>query len=241
MTATASEERRGIWLPLGAGLALVALRPVLPRPVAVAISIAVLLGLGALLPRRLWRTAVIVALPGLAAGLVVGAGRSLGWVAVVLVSVPLVIAFTALVVKGGSLLVVRPEPGSPPVPAGHRPKRFETKAQRGRFLVIIAAFVVIGGVFLRSWGAAEVDRRADRRVAEIRAALDGRDVNTIRLDPLGFNDGADIPGGPYDLAFRGPDGFEARVELHNRLQHRCIRVLLMDGGRLVTDVDHGRC
>ncbi len=236
-----SEERRGIWVPLGAGLVLVAVRQVLSRPLGVAVTVAVLLGLGAVLPRRPWRTAVIAALPGLAAGLVVGVRHSVGSVALALVLFPVGVAVTALLVKGGSLLVLRPEPGSASVAAGRRPKRFETKAQRGRFLVIVAAVAVGGSVFLRSWGSAEADRMADRRVAAIRAALDGVDVNTLRLDPLGFNDGADIPGGPYDLAFLGPDGFEASEQLHSRLQYRCIHVLLTDGGLLSIDVDPGRC
>ena len=201
-----SEERRGIWVPLAVGFVLVAVRQVLSPPVAVAVTVAVLLGLGALLPRRPWRTAVIAALPGLAAGLVVGLRHSVGWAALALVLFPVGVAVTALLVKGGSLLVLRPEPGSAPVAAGYRPKRFETKAQRGRLLVIVAAVVVVGGVFLRSWGTAEVDRMADRRVAAIRAALDGLDPNTLRLDPLGSTTAPTSPAGPTTWRFADRTG-----------------------------------
>lgn len=238
-----------VLLPLAAGLLVVGVSAVgLGSGATTLLDMAVFLALGTVLPKRVWRTAAIATAPGLVVGLVRAGSDSVGLFLVVVVASPLVIALSALLVKGGALLVARAGDSPSPTPngpgrGGRRRKAFETKEQRGRFLVVLAILLVAGTSALSDWGAAEADRRAAAREEQIRTALAGRTPQSLQIEGLTGTaaDRPGLPGGPYDRATLGSDHFEASVELRVRLQYRCIRVAVTPDGHVATDVDKGEC
>ncbi len=229
-------------MPLGAGLALIAVGWALPRPVASTVGLVTLLGLGAVIPERPWRTAALTASPSLVASLVHATGESAASVGLVVLLSPLLVAFATLVIMGGRLLVGHQPDAAPPVESaddfGRRWKPFETKAQRGRFLVIVAILVVVGSGFLSRCGSAEADRDASRRAEEIRTALNGRSPQSLQSS-LGID--LVLPGGPYRFATVVGDSFEATAEVNSGFQYRCILVRVGPDGRVSTEIKHKRC
>ena len=235
-------------MALAAGLLAVGVSAVgLDSGVSTLLEVAIFLGLGTVLPTRVWRTAAIATAPGLVVGLARAGSESLGLFLVVLVASPLLIALSALLVKGGALLVARA--GDSPAPAapgrGEPPRRklFETKEQRGRFLVVLAIVLVVGARALSGWGGAEADRRAAARAEQIRTALAGHTTESLQIEGL-TSAGADspgLPGAPYHRATLGSDRFEATVELQAWLEYRCIKVEVTSDGQVSTAVDKGEC
>ena len=239
-----------VLLPLAAGLASIGVSSLGFDPgVGVVLAMVVFLALGAALPTRPWRTAAIASVPGLVVALVRAGADSLGLFLVVAATSPLFVALSALLVKGGALLVARAgaQPSAVPdaLPGARRPRRkaFDTKEQRGRFLVVLALLLVIGGVALSRWGADEADRRANIREEQIRTALAGRTPESLLVDGLAnaSGDRPGLPGGPYDAASLGSDRFTATVELRVRLQYRCIRVEVSAEGLVSTEVEDREC
>lgn len=146
---------------------------------------------------------------------------------------PVAVLVAGLVIAGAAL--VAPRLG--------RWRPFETKAQRGRFLVVVGAVAVIGTTWLSNWGAADADAAAARRAEEIRAALDGRTPESIRRDSLLrlYSGEGDYPGGPYRGAAFDGERFTATAEVRKRLQSRCIHVEVGPTGAVDTRVVDGRC
>lgn len=240
----------GVLLPLAAGLASVGVSALgLDPGVASVLAMVVFVALGAAHPARPWRTAAIASMPGLVVALVLVGSESLGLFLVVVATSPLYVALSALLVKGGALLVARADarPSAVPttVPGRGQPRRraFETREQRGRFLVVLALLLVIGGIALSRWGAGEADRRAEVRQGQIRTALVGQTPESLRVDGVttAFGDRPDLPGGPYDTTTLGPDRFEATVELQVRLQYRCISIEVTADGAVSTEVERDEC
>lgn len=235
-------------MPVAVGLVLAALPFVVPqRGLIVALDIAALLALGAWRQEKPWRSGAIVALPGAAVALARATDDSLGSFALVASTSPVVVAVSGLLVKAGGLLVHRAdqEPASGPGDAsgghgrGHRRKLFETKPQRARFLVIVAAVLGIGVSLLEWWGAEEADRRASERAEEIQTALAGRTPESLLIE--GVMGSSALPGGPYRFASLGPGAFEASAEVSRALQSRCIRVRVIADGQVSTEIENGRC
>lgn len=242
---TSANRRRqaDILLALAAGLVLVGLARVLPASLSSIAGVVTLLALGAVVRHAPWRTGALAAAPAVVAGLVRAAGESLSSVAVIVVLAPLLVAICALVVKGGGYLVDRRSDAAGPTDedgssGGRRWRPFETKAQRGRFLVIVAVLVVVGGGLLSTCSGDQADRVASRRAEEIRVALEGRSPASLQTG-LAMN--PELPGGPYRVAAVIGDSFEATVEIRRGLQFRCIRVHLGVDGRVSTDINHKRC
>lgn len=240
----------GVLLPLAAGLASLGVWALgFDSGISTVAAMAIFLALGAALPERPWRTAAIASTPGLVVALVRAGSDSMGLLLVVVATSPLYVALAALLVKGGTLLVARAgaRPSAVPTTVSGRaqPRRraFETKEQRGRFLVILALLLFIAGVALSRWGAGEADRQAEVREGQIRTALVGQTPESLRVDGVttAFGDGPDLPGGPYDTAALGPDRFEATVELQVRLQYRCISIEVTADGALSTEVERNEC
>ncbi len=238
-------------LAVAAGLALAALPLAVSRPgVVTGVDIAVLLGMGALLPERPWRTGVIVATPGVLAGLLRAAvdGSEVPFPVLVLAS-PVALVISGLIVKVGAALVERRDQDSsdPRQPAprgdGRRRRPFETKAQRARFLVLLTTVFVIGSSLLDNWGAGEVDEAARRREAEIRSALEGRTAEQISTQGIAgiYGDGPDLPGGPYRWASPGSEVFQAPDEVRRGLQYRCLHVRLAGEGPVEIEIERDRC
>lgn len=239
-------SRRGVreaelLLPLTAGLLSVAVHSAVPVGWALLLDLLVLLALGAVLPGHPWRTGAVAAIPAIVAALVRAAGDSMGTFAVLLIASPVFLALTVLVVKGGALLVAPPPE---PRTAGRRWRPFETQAARGRFLVIVAVVLVVGVSWSRNLGAGEADRAAGRRVEEIRGALQGQTVESLRQASLRQSltgDGAGVPGGPYRSWRPGPDRFTATAEVRRLAQYRCIHVEVDTAGAITTNIVEERC
>ena len=244
MTTRLGQREAELLLPLTAGLMLLAVSRATPDGVAGVLSLISLFALGALVPDRPWRTGAIAASPTVAvAVLVAAAAGSVGSVVVFVVCSPLLVAFAALLVRGGALLGAR---DAVPCDQGRSEQAwrpFETKAQRGRFLVIVATIVMVGSVWMSNWGSAEVDRAAARRVEHIRSSLAGRTPESVRVQGvMGAAAGeSQLPGGPYRGAGLGKDRFTATAEVSKGLQSRCIHVVLDAEGEVSTRVSHGRC
>lgn len=246
LTERTSQRETAFLLPLIVGLFNVALARAVPvGDVTTLALVATLLGLGAVLPEKPWRSAAIASLPGACLLLLRSPGKP---IAIVLLTVVLFagsVGLRGLLVKGGHLLVQRSHrdhashrDDTPPEPW----KPFQTRAQRGRFLVVLLAIVLIGGQRLSVWGKDEADREADRRAAQIRTALNGRSPKSLQIDIFkGANDGTTPPGGPYLSASPGNDRFDATVEVNRRLQYRCIQVHVTADGQASTDIKKRRC
>lgn len=236
-----------ILLPVAAGVLLVGVSAVwLDSGATMVANVMVFLGLGAVLPAHPWRSAALASAPGFLVGLVRAGSDSLGSLLVVVVVTPLIVALAALMVRAGALLVARPDApptGEPPPGPGRRRRRFETKEQRGRFLVVLVLLLVVASRAFDAWGAAEADRRAAAREQEMRTALEDRTLQSLRTDYVRSISGADpgLPGGPYDQATLGPEGFTASDEVTVRLQARCVRVEVTADGRVSTEVEDRGC
>lgn len=76
-----------------------------------------------------------------------------------------------LLIRAGGRLALR---SATTRTAGRRRKLFETKAQRGWFLVVLLVIFVIGGSSLTTWANEDADRKAARRAEEIRKSLQGQ-------------------------------------------------------------------
>jgi len=227
-------------LPLATGLLIGAINAVVPFGAAGLVGLMLLLTLGAVLPGHPWRTGAIAAAPTVLAAVVAGAGDSLGAAALFLVASPVLVAIFAAAVKGGSMLVAST---TEPKTGDGRWRPFETQAQRGRFLVIVAVLLVIGTSYCRNLGAGEADRLADRRVESLRSALAGQTAETLLQATLrsGFTGTGTVPGGPYRSARPAPDRFTGRVEIRKFSQFRCIHVEVDAGGAVTTSIERERC
>lgn len=235
-------------LPLAAGLALLAVSYATPDGAWTGLlSLVTLLALGAMVPENPWRTGAIAGSPGVFAAVLEAANRSMGALALIVVLSPVVLVVAGLLVKGGSLLVGRSEDASPGeqrgAPVEHRWRPFETKAQRGRFLVVVAVLVLVGSSWLSNWGAAEADRAAARRVDQIRSALAGHTPESLRRAGLSYayGGGGGVPGGPYSTTSLGSERFTATAEVGKRLQYRCIHVDVSASGEVSTKITKGHC
>lgn len=235
-------------LPLAAGLALLAVSYATSNGAWTGVlNLVTLLALGAIVPENPWRTGAIAATPGVFAAVLAAANRPMGTLALIVVLSPLVLVVAGLLVKGGALLVARSEDASPGgqhgASAKHRWRPFETKAQRGRFLVVIAVLVLVGSSWLSNWGASEANRAAARRVDEIRSALAGHTPESLRRDALmhGYGGDSGVPGGPYRVTSLGSEQFTATAEVSERLQYRCIHVEVNASGEVSTKITKGRC
>lgn len=235
-----SGKETALLLPLIAGLLAVALARVVPvEPVVTVIDLVILLALGAALPDKPWRTAAISGVPGLVVLLARLHDRSAATIALTLALLPLAFLFTGILVKAGAALAERP---ARRVTEGRRRKPFETRAQRGRFLLVLLVVVLLGGRWLHDWGREEVDRDAARRADEVRRALTNRTPLSLQVAVLGGPDSLQsIPGGPYRSASPGATRFDATIELHRRLQYRCIHVHVDQEGRVATTIDDDSC
>ena len=233
-------------LPLIVGLFSVALGRAVPVDAVNTITfVATSVGLGFLLPEKPWRSAAIASLPGACVLLLRSPPGSIGMLLLGIVLFAGGVALTGLLVKGGALLAQRSrrDHGTPRAPTPRSPwKPFETKAQRGRFLLVLLAVVLIGGQRLSVWGKAEVDREAARRAEQIRTALDGRSPLSLQVDIVrSVHGGSEPPGGPYLSASPGRDSFNATVEVNRRLQSRCIQVHLNADGQASTEIKKRPC
>lgn len=235
MSTRTDSRAAEVLLPLATGLLIVGIDSVVAVGGAGLLGLMVLLTLGAVLPGKPWRTGAIVAAPIVVAAVVTAAGDSLGASALLLVASPVLVALCAAVVKGGAMLAA---PATEPK-AGDRRRPFETQAQRGRFLVIVAVLLVVGTSYCRNVGAGEADRAAARRVAEIRAALEGHTAASLLGASIGPS--LSVPGGPYRSMTPGPDRFTARAEVQKLAQSRCIQVGVDAAGVVTTTVTKGTC
>jgi hypothetical protein len=235
-----SKAQSGILLPLIAGLLLVALGQAIPIDwVNTVLNVGILLGLGAVLREKPWRTGAIATLPGAVVSLVRAADTSLATFALFLVIAPFAMVVSGLIVRCGQLLVAG---SSRPGDEARRRKPFETQEQRGRFLVVVAIVLVVGFQLLRSWGADEADRDAARRADQMRADLSGWTAPRLHeRGTIGLLRGEPLPGGPYDSASPGLEEFRANVELSHRLQTRCVRVQVDAVGNISTEVEKDGC
>lgn len=239
MDTRADSRAAQLGLPLATGLLIVALDAVVPAGGAGLLGILILLTLGAVLRGSAWRAGAIAGAPVVVAAVVAAAGESARTALLLLVASPVLVAVFAAAVKGGSMLAAPPT--EPRTGGGWRP--FETQAQRGRFLVVVAVLLAVGAVGLRSVGAGQADRAAARRAAEIRNALDGQTAATLQGALLAFAyKGADsVPGGPYSTVQPGLDRFIATDEVHKLAQFRCIHVEVDGAGAVSTRVAKDRC
>lgn len=208
-----------VLLPFSVGLLQVGLLLLGPNAaITTGLNIVAFLALGAVLPARPWRTAAIASVPGLVFGLVRAGLDSSGTFLMVFLASPLVVAFSAVLVKGGAMLVARAgdEPTADPTGvAGASPRRrkaFETKAQRGRFLVVLVLVLVIAGTVVSRWGGREADSRAAARADQIQAALAGVTAQSLQVDSLtgAMGEGPGPPGGAYNTQSLRPTASEPR-------------------------------
>jgi hypothetical protein len=226
-------------LPLATGLLIVGINAALPLSGGALLGLMVMLTLGAVLRGHPWRTGAIVAAPIVMAAVARAAGDSLGASALFVVAAPILVAILAAAVKGGAMLAA---PASEPKAADGRWRPFETQAQRGRFLVIVAVLLVIGTSYCRNLGAGEADRAAARRVEEIRGALAGQTAASLhQARRLGFTGRDTVPGGPYRTTRAGSDRFAATAEVRRYSQFRCIHVEVDAAGAITTRVTKDRC
>lgn len=247
VTAGTGQREVEVLLPLAAGLVLVALPYVVSMGVVTVIDVVTLLALGAVLPEKPWQTGAIAALPTIVGAVLQATSEPLAVFALAVLGSPLVVVLFGLVVKGGAVFL-RPastntagaleEDGG-----GGRWRPFETKVQRGRFLIVVAVLFLTGSRALSNWGAEEADRMAILRASEMRAALAGRTPESVRLEGItgAFEDRPGLPGGPYRQAILGTDTFRATAEVRHRLQHRCVHVLLTGDGQVETEIKKSQC
>lgn len=251
MTARTGQREIAVLLPFAAGLLLVALPYVVPvGSITVVIDLVTLLVLGAVLPQQPWRTGAIAALPTIVGAVLRAAGESPAVFALAVLGSPLAVALFGLVVKGGALFL-RPastkEAGELEEDAeeggGRRWRPFETKAQRGRFLIVVAVLFLVGSRALSNWGAEEADRMAALRASEIQDALSGRTPQSVHVEAMtgAFEDRSGLPGGPYQQASFGTNSFRATAEVRLRLQYRCIYVQLDGDGQVDTEIKKSQC
>lgn len=250
MTVMSQTGAARLLLPLVAGVLAAGLGEVLPAPAAFVVHGVLPLTLGALLPSHPWRSGVLFAAPALCVMVARAGAASAGLVAFVVVTSPVVVLIAGLLVKGGAVLFPRGGHGAdrdgPTVERRGGPRRglFETKAQRGRFLVVLALVLVAAAAGIDNWGAAEADRMAARRAEEISDALAGASPADLRPRLLGAAYGGlgeRPPGGPYTWLRPGTDELRAAAEVRHRLQVRCIEVRLDAAGRVSTEISGGRC
>lgn len=168
------------------------------------------------------------------------AGDSLGASALFLVAAPILVAVCAAAVKGGAMLAA---PATEPRAGEGRWRPFETQAQRGRFLVVVAVLLVIGTSYYRNLGADDTDRAAARRVEEIRAALKGETAESLRRASIGagVTGRGVVPGGPYRSMRPGTDRFTATAEVRKLSQFRCIHVEVDAAGAVTTRIVKRGC
>ncbi len=251
MTVGSGEREIAVLLPLAAGLILVALPYVVPvGTITVVVDVVTLLALGAVLPQQPWRTGAIAAFPTIVGAVLRAAGESPALFALAVIGSPIVVAIFTLLVKGGAVFL-RPagtnEAGDPGMRTQEGERRrwrpFETKAQRGRFLIVVAVLLLIGSRALSNWGGEEADRLAALRASEIHAALSGRTPESVRVEGMtgAFEDRPGLPGGPYRHATLGMETFRATAEVRYRLQSRCIHVQLDGDGRVDTQIEKSEC
>ncbi len=235
MQLTDLDRRRAfVLLPLVGGLLAVGVAQLSPPAVVIPLSVGTLVGLGAVVPERPWRTAAIFEAPGLTAAMARAAGDSLGLVAVVLAMSPVVLAISWGLVRAGAALrrerdARRGEEGASDTAERVRGDRglFATKARRGAFLIVLLTVLgTCNAALTQRWGDT-ADRLARQRAEEIRSALAGREPQSLQNDALrGAYGGArePLPGGPYREMQPGATEFTASAEVRSGLEYRCIRV-----------------
>lgn len=229
------QQRASVLLPFAAGLFIVAVAQLAVPAIVMAVTVGVLVAVGAVVPERPWRTAAIAEAPVLVLALARAVGQSIALVGVVVLTLPLVLAISVLLLKAGAgLRRERPAGGGV----------FATKARRGAFLIAMVAVLVVGNaVFTQRWSDA-VYGRALQRQEEIRSALRGRTPQSLQAQALAraFSGAGDaLPGGPYQEVRTGTEEFRAAAEVHAGLERRCIRVRVDADAIVSTAVEHGGC
>lgn len=207
------------------------------------VNLAALLALGAVLRNDPWRAGGIAAVP-LVVAMVLDRGLSpLRAVGVTLVAVPFVLVGSALVSRAGSMLVAADEEGTAEPGAGGRRGRFDTKARRGRFLVVLGIAVALANGACSAWGTRAADQKAAAREAEIRRALDPMTADQVMPRVLAVLDssGEGLPGGPYRVIRAVGGGVEATAEVRAWTEERCVRARLSASGVVTTETSDGAC
>lgn len=242
MQLTQLDHRRAaaVLLPLAGGLAVAAAAQVSVPAVILPVNVAMLVLLGAVLPERPWRTAVLAEAPGLALALGRAADQSWLLAGLVIVVAPLFVAISAVLVKAGAAL--RRDRDERRTEHAADRGLFATKARRGAFLIVLATLLATcNGVLSERWGD-EADRLARQRAEEIRTELSGWTPDSLPeslLGPAYGGTGAPVPGGPYEGYATGPDGFRASAEVRAGLEFRCIRVRVGPDAVVHTDIEGG--
>lgn len=235
-------ERRAqataLWLPIAAGLLLAAL-PVLVEldPLVGIVHLGILLGLKAILRGPPWRAGALAAVPVVIGGLLRAGGGSGGRLLLLVLVSPLTIVISALVARAGSMLVERePAAGDPADVAESSPTRrgmLDTKAQRGRFLVILGVLALAVTTGCRHGGRRQLTARlpsesprSDKHLAGARHASSC----PTRSAPCSAATARSSPEGRTDQTVKKSDkAIDATVEVRSGLQSRCIRVHLTGG------------
>lgn len=230
-------------VPLVWGGLLVAVGWVTSAPRGLGLAhLGVLLALGAFLPGPPLRAGALASLPLVVAGLATAARGSAARLAFAVVFSPFALLAGGLVATAGVLVgdYVREEVaarGSPGRPAA-RPARFETKVQRGRFLLGVFVLLGVGGWLVGSWGAGAADDQAGRREKSMGQALRGVTPSDYAPATAGLGG---LPGGPYRSVRAGPDGLHVSDQVRVWLQSRCVRADVTPEGRVSTSVSHTAC
>lgn len=235
---------------LGLGIVLMALGRVIDSEFLVLADAAAFIAFGAVFPKAPWRVGGVAAVPAVVAGFVHAVTTSVGTVVMVVVFGPIALLLAAALVRLGSLLVegdaeaaglnASPEP---PAVSGRR-DIFDTKAKRARFLVIIA-FVFFGAsIALSASSSRSVEAKTEKRVAEIRKALEGHTPDQLTLEYLesvyGGGDNT-LPGGPYRAILPSAQDIRATAEVRSGTETRCIHVHLRSDGSLTTETKNRSC
>jgi hypothetical protein len=238
-----------VLLPLAGGLAVAAVAQLSIPAVIVPVNVVVLVLLGAVLPQRPWRTAVLAEAPGLALALGRAMGESWMLVGLVIVVAPLFVAISAVLVKAGAALRrdrdERRAEGTGEVgrSTGDR-GLFATEARRGAFLILLVTLLATcNRALTQRWGD-EADRLARQRAEEIRTALSGRTPKSLQeslLSPFYGGAGEPLPGGPYREYRPGSEEFWASAEVRSGLEFRCIRVRVGADAVVHTEIEGDAC
>ena len=235
---------------LGLGIVLVALGRVIDSELVVLVDAAAFLALGARFPEAPRRLGVLAAMPLVVAAFVRAVSDSVGTVVIVSLLSPVGVLLAVFLVRLGARLVENEaettrlgRAAEPPTASGRR-GIFDTKAKRARFMVIIA-FVVFGASFaLTESSSRSVESKTEKRVAEIRKALEGRTPDQLTLEFLENvygRRGDTLPGGPYRMIMPSAEDIRATAEVRSGTETRCIHVHLRSDGSLTTVTKKSSC
>ena len=215
------------------------------------VNLVLILALGAVVRENPWRAGALASLPLMGVVLIRTGTTSALALAVAVVVGPVFLVISALLAKAGSMLVARgpdeaaPDGLAPVGPTGRR-AMFDTKAQRGRFLVIVALVVMMVTGTVSAVSSRAADRKAEERVAEIRLALNGKTPEELVPGMIvGFigddSVGPVLPGGPYEVIRPKNGAIDATSQVRAGFTQRCIRVHLAADGVVTTSTTEGSC